>query len=170
MPTPDQVKWIRQLAAFISDREIRVGIGVTQDDIDAVYEETPRPAPDLHQLILLLDMFGREADQAAEWAATIRSGLGGKAVDPEKVDALSKSIYDLDISQRSLSCLQYAGKQWLWQVAITPEAEMLKMKNFGRKCLNEMMEFLIEIGYGYGTRQTDPVIQAAMRKTGATPA
>lgn len=57
-------------------------------------------------------------------------------------DVLDKSIDDLGLSVRSLNCLKRAGKKSLRDLAESDEMELMKLKNFGQKSLEEVKAIL----------------------------
>ncbi len=68
--------------------------------------------------------------------------------EPEKKDddILDKSIDELGLSVRSLNCLKRAGKKTLRDLAASEEGELMKLKNFGQKSLEEVKRVLAEHG------------------------
>jgi DNA-directed RNA polymerase subunit alpha len=67
-------------------------------------------------------------------------------------DALYRPVDDLELSVRSANCLQNADIKYIGELVQRTEQEMLKTKNFGRKSLNEIKEFLQEMGLSLGMR------------------
>ena len=65
---------------------------------------------------------------------------------------LYRSVDDLELSVRSANCLQNADIKYIGELVQRSEQEMLKTKNFGRKSLNEIKEFLHEMGLSLGIR------------------
>ena len=59
---------------------------------------------------------------------------------------LLRGINDLELSVRSLNCLNNANIKTLGELVQRPEAEMLKYRNFGQKSLTEIREKLTELG------------------------
>jgi DNA-directed RNA polymerase subunit alpha len=57
---------------------------------------------------------------------------------------LFQRVEDLELSVRSANCLQNAGIEYIYQLVLKSEQEMLKTKNFGRKSLNEIKDILSE--------------------------
>lgn len=65
---------------------------------------------------------------------------------------LLRSVDELELSVRSANCLQNANIKYIYELVQKTEAEMLKTKNFGRKSLNEIKEFLAEMGLSLGMK------------------
>jgi len=65
---------------------------------------------------------------------------------------LYRPVDDLELSVRSANCLQNADIKYIGELVQRSEQEMLKTKNFGRKSLNEIKEFLHEMGLSLGMR------------------
>ena len=65
-------------------------------------------------------------------------------------EKLSKQVNELELSVRSINCLQNANIGNIGELVQKTEADMLRTKNFGRKSLNELKEILDEMGLGFG--------------------
>src|SRR5881628_2079750 len=65
---------------------------------------------------------------------------------------LYRSVDDLELTVRSANCLQNADIKYVGELVQKSEQEMLKTKNFGRKSLNEIKEFLHEMGLSLGMK------------------
>jgi DNA-directed RNA polymerase alpha subunit len=64
----------------------------------------------------------------------------------EKLDFVDVSVEELELSVRSANCLRNKGIETIDQLLTFSEAELLKLKNFGRKNLNEIRDILNEKG------------------------
>ena len=64
---------------------------------------------------------------------------------------LYRSVSELELSVRSINCLQNAKIETIGDLVQKSEQEMLKTKNFGRKSLNEIKVILTEMGLSLGT-------------------
>lgn len=78
-------------------------------------------------------------------------------VDQEKlglkgipVELLIKPIEELELSVRAHNCLINAGIKRVLDLVNMPEDEALKIKNFGRKSLNEVKESMKSFGLSFG--------------------
>jgi len=67
-------------------------------------------------------------------------------------ESLYRPVDDLELSVRSANCLQNADIRYIGELVQRSEQEMLKTKNFGRKSLNEIKEFLHEMGLSLGMK------------------
>ena len=56
------------------------------------------------------------------------------------------TIEELDLSVRSYNCLKRAGINYVSDLAQKTEDEMMKVRNLGRKSLDEVKKKLIDIG------------------------
>ena len=65
---------------------------------------------------------------------------------------LYRPVDDLELTVRSANCLQNADIKYIGELVQKSEQEMLKTKNFGRKSLNEIKEFLHEMGLSLGMK------------------
>ncbi len=88
-------------------------------------------------------------DQFAEYED---SGPGGIVVSPEEALAAigdpvaDMPIEDLDLSVRSYNCLKREGVQSVGELRDKTEQELLEIRNFGQKSVDEVKEKLIELG------------------------
>jgi DNA-directed RNA polymerase subunit alpha len=80
------------------------------------------------------------------------SGNGEERRELPQNEALYRAVDDLELSVRSANCLQNADIKYIGELVQKTEQEMLKTKNFGRKSLNEIKEFLHEMGLSLGMR------------------
>ena len=70
--------------------------------------------------------------------------------DEEKTEnTLSMTIEDLDLSVRSFNCLKRAGIHTVEDRVTKTEAEMMKVRNLGRKSFEEVMQKLASLGYKF---------------------
>ena len=67
-------------------------------------------------------------------------------VNDEKV--LARTIEELDLSVRSYNCLKRAGINTVLDLTEKTEPEMMKVRNLGRKSLEEVKVKLAELGLG----------------------
>lgn len=72
-----------------------------------------------------------------------------KEADTESDDRiLDRTIEELDLSVRSYNCLKRAGINAVHDLTEKSEAEMMKVRNLGRKSLEEVKLKLIDLGLG----------------------
>ena len=72
-----------------------------------------------------------------------------KEADTESDDRiLDRTIEELDLSVRSYNCLKRAGINTVDDLTEKSEAEMMKVRNLGRKSLEEVKLKLIDLGLG----------------------
>jgi len=73
-------------------------------------------------------------------------------IENEPLDEnLYRSVSELELSVRSINCLQNAKIETIGDLVKKSEQEMLKTKNFGRKSLNEIKVILTEMGFSLCT-------------------
>jgi DNA-directed RNA polymerase alpha subunit len=63
---------------------------------------------------------------------------------------LDKDVEELELSVRSCNCLKNADIQTIRELVGNTEAEMLEIRNFGRKSLNEVKDILHSMGLCLG--------------------
>lgn len=72
-----------------------------------------------------------------------------KEVDTTSDDRiLERTIEELDLSVRSYNCLKRAGINTVYDLTEKSEAEMMKVRNLGRKSLEEVKIKLVDLGLG----------------------
>jgi DNA-directed RNA polymerase subunit alpha len=99
---------------------------------------------------LLIDhfrLFAGIADEAGTGAPF------GVAEDPDRARAMAMPIEDLDLSVRPYNCLKRAGIHTVGDLIKKTEDEVVAVKNFGRKSLDEVKEKLA--AHGLTLRQPD---------------
>ncbi len=68
--------------------------------------------------------------------------------DDQKEKVLEMTIEELDLSVRSYNCLKRAGINTVQELANKTEEDMMKVRNLGRKSLEEVKAKLEELGLG----------------------
>ena len=72
-----------------------------------------------------------------------------KEADTESDDRiLERTIEELDLSVRSYNCLKRAGINTVHDLTEKTEPEMMKVRNLGRKSLEEVKVKLADLGLG----------------------
>lgn len=98
---------------------------------------------------ILIDFFKLFAGLADE-----EGGAGGDAgSDSELARLYSMPIEELDLSVRPYNCLKRAGINTVGDLASRTEEEVVNVKNFGRKSLDEVKEKLAAIGLSLRQRE-----------------
>ena len=65
---------------------------------------------------------------------------------------LKVELKHLNFSARSANCLDNANIKFVYELVSKTEGELLRMNNFGRKSLNEIIEVLWKIGLRLGMK------------------
>ncbi|HIX43625.1 MAG TPA: DNA-directed RNA polymerase subunit alpha, partial [Candidatus Kurthia intestinigallinarum] len=68
--------------------------------------------------------------------------------EDQKEKVLEMTIEELDLSVRSYNCLKRAGINTVLELANKSEDDMMKVRNLGRKSLEEVKAKLEELGLG----------------------
>ncbi len=92
----------------------------------------------LQHLELLADLGGKAAPRQA------RAALGSGAIP---ANAYSTPIEDLDLSVRAYNCLKRANISTVGQILEMSDEEIMGVRNFGRKSLDELKEKLAARGF-----------------------
>ena len=66
--------------------------------------------------------------------------------ESKKEKILEMNIEDLDLSVRSYNCLKRAGINTVEELVQRDEDEMMKVRNLGRKSLEEVQQKLAQLG------------------------
>lgn len=69
--------------------------------------------------------------------------------ETHKEKMLEMSIEELDLSVRSYNCLKRAGINTVQELTDKTDADMMKVRNLGRKSLEEIQHKLAELGLGF---------------------
>jgi DNA-directed RNA polymerase subunit alpha len=73
--------------------------------------------------------------------------------DKKKEKILEMNIEDLDLSVRSYNCLKRAGINTVEELVQRDEDEMMKVRNLGRKSLEEVQQKLAQLGLSLRTNE-----------------
>ena len=73
--------------------------------------------------------------------------------DEKQTKKLEMSIEDLDLSVRSYNCLKRAGIHTVQDLVKKSEDDMLKVRNLGKKSLDEVMNKLQELGFNLRNKE-----------------
>lgn len=107
---------------------------------------TPEESVSLASMLLKdhLDIF-----VAAEESARGESSATGQELS-ELDSVLSKNLEEFDLSVRTANCLKNASIQTVRDLVSKSENEILEIKNFGKKSLEELQELLSRLGLSFG--------------------
>lgn len=125
---------------------------------------------DFDKLILDIETDGTiPADEAASLAAKILNDhlklfvelseeVGNKEIMVEKNDngkekVLEMTIEELDLSVRSFNCLKRAGINTVQDLISKSEEDMMKVRNLGRKSLDEVVGKLASLGFNLNSEE-----------------
>ena len=91
--------------------------------------------------------FTLDEAEADRCGVIVSSGIGGLSIteaehDKGKEKALEMTIEELDLSVRSFNCLKRAGINTVEDLINKSEDEMMKVRNLGRKSLEEVEQKL----------------------------
>lgn len=108
---------------------------------------SPREAISLAAKILTehLDIFVNLTDEAKNAEIMVEKE------ETHKEKMLEMTIEELDLSVRSYNCLKRAGINTVQELTNKTEADMMKVRNLGRKSLEEVKNKLADLGLGLRT-------------------
>lgn len=139
---------IRLLARYLANDEIARLYYIKEAQVDAAFIGTERPCV-IERWRLPVDLERLELmDRATE---------ASRGITDAQIVQLNRYIEDLNLSVRAMNCLTYnlngtgpsLGLTFIWQLCELSEAELLKIRNFGRVSLNQVREVLAEIGLSF---------------------
>jgi DNA-directed RNA polymerase subunit alpha len=82
-----------------------------------------------------------------------RTEVGEETGDPELDAVLAKSLDEFDLSVRTANCLKNASISTVGDLVARSEREILEIKNFGKKSLEELQELLGRLGLTFGMEE-----------------
>ncbi|KAB2969889.1 MAG: DNA-directed RNA polymerase subunit alpha [Thermoanaerobaculia bacterium] len=80
----------------------------------------------------------------------LRSDVLGQVADSELETVLAKSLDEFDLSVRTANCLKNASISTVRDLVSRSEKDILEIKNFGKKSLEELQELLGRLGLAFG--------------------
>ena len=95
-------------------------------------------------LINYLTLF--QIGEVAPAVVTIGGSTDTEGEEPKKEGPSTMSIDDLDLSVRSNNCLRRAGINTVGELVQKTEEDMMKVRNLGRKSLDEVKKKLADLG------------------------
>lgn len=101
-------------------------------------------------------------EEKKELEPVVSAELGLKGVP---VDLLLKPIDELELSVRAHNCLINAGIKRIIDLVNLSEDEGLKIKNFGRKSLNEVKESMKAFGLSFGMNIKEEDLKKSLKDT-----
>lgn len=84
------------------------------------------------------------------------------------LEVLSKSVEELELSVRAANCLENAKVRYLYELVQKNETELLKMRNFGRKSLKELVDILADMGLSLGMKLPESLLEELAKKLGVS--
>ncbi|MDY3118767.1 MAG: DNA-directed RNA polymerase subunit alpha [Peptoniphilus sp.] len=124
----------------------RVGMRTDYDrlilDVETDGSMTADEATSLAAKILMehLDLFVSMTEEVNDMDIMVEKPEG------QKEKALEMTVEELDLSVRSFNCLKRAGINTVSELTDKTEEEMMKVRNLGKKSLEEVQEKLEELG------------------------
>jgi len=90
----------------------------------------------------LWEMLKQQAKPLEDTVSDVLRRIFKKAGVVPGVPLPAKSIDELELSVRTYNCLKNAGITTVRELLTQSEADLIRLKNFGRKQLNELKEVL----------------------------
>src|SRR5207302_8727083 len=92
------------------------------------------------------ELFTRRRDLFVHFGESIQKpGVDGEKTSQNRL--MDTPIEELDLSVRAFNCLKANEIQTVGQLLQKKEEELLALRNFGRKSLDEIKEKLVEKGF-----------------------
>ncbi|WP_428937134.1 DNA-directed RNA polymerase subunit alpha [Fontivita pretiosa] len=89
-------------------------------------------------------------------------------IDPDLEQKLNMSIQELDLSVRANNCLESAKIQTVRDLVKKTDADLLKVRSFGKTSLREVKRRLADMGLSLGMDLDTPMASPAAATAGAT--
>jgi DNA-directed RNA polymerase subunit alpha len=93
-------------------------------------------------------------EQTVDASEVIEAEVQEKAVDEELAQKLNMPIQELELSVRASNCLESAKTETVGQLVKMTEADLLKIRSFGKTSLREIKRKLADIGLSLGMIDT----------------
>ncbi|HBI25476.1 MAG: RNA polymerase sigma factor [Candidatus Wolfebacteria bacterium GW2011_GWC2_39_22] len=108
----------------------------------------PSRSGKLKHLIRLEPIYWSPAQSSTpdETVETEQAMLARIAAELESIPIFDRPVGTLEMSVRTANCLKWKGIETIGQLAATPERELLRTQNFGRKSLSELKDVLDALG------------------------
>jgi|GEM_PF-3058344 len=108
--------------------------------------------PEVDVPLLWLEQQAERATQEDQLAQMMHRLGEGHGLTEGQISGLIKRVSECELTVRSQNCLAEAGIEYIHQLVERTEAELLKIKNFGRKSSNEINELLFDMGLQLGMK------------------
>ncbi|MBI3997544.1 MAG: DNA-directed RNA polymerase subunit alpha [Armatimonadetes bacterium] len=142
---------IRKVSYIVEDTRVGHATDLDRLVLEIWTDGSIRPEEALQEASrLLIDHFRLFAGIADEAGAGAPFGV---TEDPDRARAMAMPIEELDLSVRPYNCLKRAGIHTVGDLIKKTEEEVVAVKNFGRKSLDEVKEKLT--AHGLSLRQPD---------------
>lgn len=150
---------IRRVNYFVEPTRVGVRTDLDRLTIEIQTDATMTPTQALAQAAtILIDHFSIIADLQAPARRGEKPTLGAGAV-PSRIQEMP--IEQLDLSARTYNCLKRSGITRVGQILQMSEQELLSLRNFGQKSLQELRERLAEHGIPSGEAAGEGPLAAA---------
>src|SRR5688572_22781641 len=99
------------------------------------------------------------SDTANEDALTALRDSGKALIDPDLQQKLDMTVQELDLSVRANNCLESAKIQTVRELVKKTDADLLKVRSFGKTSLREVKRKLADLGLSLGMDLDAPIPQ-----------
>lgn len=154
----------RMIEMFLTgsdSKEISESYGISPERVNQIVEKTIRI---LNCEGVQYQKLKEENERMKEELQTMENNVkslrsfrepGAENLEYSKVDVqesiLTKRLVDCNITVRTLNCLKAEDIETVGDLARQHKTDLLKLRNFGKKCLIEIDDFLNELGLEWGT-------------------
>lgn len=154
-------RMIEMLLTGSDSKEISESYGISPERVNQIVEKTIRI---LNCEGVQYQKLKEENERMKEELQTLENNVkslrsfrepGAENLEYSKVDVqesiLMKRLVDCNITVRTLNCLKAEDIETVGDLARQQKTDLLKLRNFGKKCLIEIDDFLNELGLEWGT-------------------
>lgn len=142
---------------------IAVDYGLTTTRVLQIFLKGCRKAAELKDIKSQLDELKRLMVEVAELKTVIKNLSKDEHINLAQIDdsfrnKIRRRLADCDLSNRTLGCLVGAGIYTVGDLCKSSKFDLLSIRNFGRKSMAELDDFLEEMGLDFGM-DIDSMIQ-----------
>ena len=134
---------------------IAVDYGLTTTRVLQIFLKGCRKAAELKDIKSQLDELKRLMVEVAELKTVIKNLSKDEHINLAQIDdsfrnKIRRRLADCDLSNRTLGCLVGAGIYTVGDLCKSSKLDLLSIRNFGRKSMAELDDFLEDMGLDFG--------------------
>lgn len=112
----------------------------------------------VNTMLRQLEVFGAEFEPKAN------NKVVASKEDDERLKKLLMKIEEMNLSARSHNCLTRSAVKFVGEIVIMSDSELAKVKNLGKKSLEEIKQTLVDMGFGPSDTVPSDIIEIFQQK------